>query len=342
VTSRLGFRVALGSLLALHVLVFLPGFFAPYDPLEQNRSLPFSPPTRVRFVDDEGRFHFRPFVYGLAEKPDQLGVFEEDHSQRYSLRFFVEGAPYRMAGLLPARRHLFGVDDPGRVFVLGADGLGRDQLSRLLHGGQISLLAGLLAAALSLGTGFVLGTLAGFYGRWVDAVIMRGAELFLALPWLYLLFAVRAFLPLHVTPAQAFLLLVVIIGLVDWARPARLVRGVVLSARERDFVRAARGFGASDAYLVRRHVAPQALGILLTQAALLVPQYVLAEVTLSFLGLGVAEPAPSWGNMLAALQQYHVLASYWWMWIPGLALVPVFLAYHTIADALHAWKAGHI
>jgi peptide/nickel transport system permease protein len=274
-------------------------------------------------------------VYGIYERPGELGVYEEDPSQVYPLRFFVQGPPYRIGGLLSSRRHLFGVEEPGRVFLIGSDGFGRDQLSRLLHGGRISLLSGLLAATLSLSVGLVLGTLAGFYGRWVDAVLMRGAELFMALPWLYLLLAVRAFLPLHVSPTQAFLLLVVVIGLIGWARPARLIRGVVMSARERPFVLAARGFGASDAYLMRRHVVPQTFGVLLTQAALLVPQYILAEVTLSFLGLGVTEPAASWGNMLGALQQYHVLASYWWMWLPGFALPPIFLGYYALADMLH-------
>ena len=335
-TGRRQFHLAAGFLLALHAAVLCAGFLAPYDSADQNRALPFAPPTRLHFVDAEGRLHLQPFVYAVAERPGLLGVYEEDRSRSYPVRLLVLGASYRLFGVLPARRHLFGVDEPARLFALGSDGLGRDQLSRLLNGGRISLFAGLLAASLSLGAGFALGTLAGFYGRWVDAVVMRGAELFLALPWLYLLFAVRAFLPLHVSPEQAFLLLVAVIGLVDWARPARLVRGVVLSARERDFVLAARGFGASDFYLVRRHVAPQALGVLLTQAALLVPQYVLAEVTLSFLGLGVAEPAPSWGNMLAALRQYHVLASYWWMWAPGATLALVFLAYQAAADALHA------
>ncbi len=318
-------RFALASLLAFHAAVFLAGFLSPYDPTEQHRAFPFAPPVRIRFVDADGRLRLRPFVYELVEDRERPGVYREDRSRAHSLRFLVEGE----------RRRLFGVEEPGLVFLLGSDGLGRDQFSRLLHGGRLSLAAGLLAAGLSLGLGFGLGTLAGFHGGRVDALIMRMAELFLALPWLYLLFAVRAFLPLHVTPPQAFLLLVVVIGLVDWARPARLVRGVVLSARERDYVLAARSFGASDAYLIRRHVAPQAAGVLLTQAALLVPQYVLAEVTLSFLGLGVSEPEPSWGNMLASLQQYHVLSSYWWMWIPGLALVPLFLAYHALADALH-------
>jgi peptide/nickel transport system permease protein len=321
-------------LLALvHAAALGAGFLAPYASTEQNRSFPYAPPTRVRFVDDGGRFHLRPFVYALDEAAADAGRYQEDRRAAVPVRFLVSGAPHTVLGL-PSRLHLFGVQEPARIFLLGTDGFGRDQLSRLLHGARISLLAGLLAAALSLGLGWLLGTLAGFYGRWLDALVMRGAELFLALPWLYLLFAVRAVLPLHVSPAQAFLTVVLVIGLVDWARPARLVRGLVLSARERNYVLAARGFGASDLHLIRRHVVPHTRGVLLTQAAVLVPQYILAEVTLSFLGLGVSEPAPSWGNMLGSLQHYHVLVSYWWMWAPGLALVPVFLAYFALSEGL--------
>jgi len=234
--ARLKLWLALGFLVLVHVVVLLAEFFAPYDPTRQNRMLPYAPPTTIHFVDASGGFHLRPFVYGIYERPGEMGVYEEDTSQVYPLRFFVEGAPHRITGLLSSRRHLFGVEEPGRVFLIGSDGFGRDQLSRLLHGGRISLLSGLLAATLSLSVGLVLGTLAGFYGRWVDAFLMRGTELFMALPWVYLLLAVRAFLPLHVSPTQAFLLLVIVIGLIGWARPARLVRGVVMSARERPFV----------------------------------------------------------------------------------------------------------
>jgi peptide/nickel transport system permease protein len=336
VTSRRRSAAAAFALVAIHLAVLCAGFLAPYAPTSQDRQLPFAPPTRLRFVDDQGRPHLRPFVYALVAQEGVFGAYREDRSHAYPVRFFTIGASYRIAGLVPARIHLLGVEEPARLFLLGSDGLGRDQLSRFLHGGGVSLFAGLLAAGLSLGIGMALGTVAGFYGGWVDAVVMRAAELFLALPWLYLLCAVRAFLPLDLPPGLAFVVVVAVIGLVDWARPARLVRGVVLVARERDFVLAARGFGASDLYLIRRHVAPQALGVLVTQAAVLVPQYVLAEVTLSFLGLGVAEPLPSWGNMLAALRQYPVMASYWWMWLPGLALVPVFFAYHALADALRS------
>jgi peptide/nickel transport system permease protein len=322
---------AASLLAAVHLAALGAGFLAPYGPTEQNRTMPYAPPARLRCVDSQGRLHLRPFVYPLVETGGD--GYQEDRTQPYPLRFLVRGpsrTPRERAGAL----HLFGVDKPARVFLLGTDGFGRDQFSRLLHGARLSLFAGPLATVLALAIGWLLGTVAGFYGRWVDAALMRGAELFLALPWLYLLFAVRAVLPLHVPPAHAFLVLVLVIGLVDWARPARLFRGVALSARERNYVLAARGFGASDVHLIRRHIAPQTFGLVLTQATLLVPQYILAEVTLSFLGLGVGEPVPSWGNMLAALQHYDVLASYWWMWIPGLALIPVFLAYFALSEAV--------
>ena len=327
-------RWALGLLAAVHLAAAAAGFLSPYSPLDQDRMLPYAPPTRVRFVDAAGRFHWRPFVYAPLEDDGGPGAYREDTSRAYPVRFLVAGAPYRLAGLVPARTRLAGVEEPARLFLLGTDGLGRDQLSRLLHGAQVSLAAGLLAAAVALALGWTLGTAAGFYRGWVDVGAMRLADVFLALPWLYLLLAVRAALPLHVPPAQALLMIVAVIGLVDWARPARLVRGLVLSARERGFVLAARGFGASDLHLVRRHILPHTAPLFFTQAAVLVPQYVLAEVTLSFLGLGVAEPAPSWGNMLAPLQQYAVLAGYWWMWAPALALVPVFLAYFVLSESL--------
>jgi peptide/nickel transport system permease protein len=204
----------------------------------------------------------------------------------------------------------------------------------MLYGGRISLLAGLLGACIALFVGGLLGIISGFYGKWVDATLMRVLELFLSLPWLYLLFAVRAVLPLRIKTTDVFLLLVGIMGLVGWARPARIVRGIVLSVRERNFVLAARAMGASDLHILRRHVVPQTISTMLTMAALLVPQFILAEVTLSFLGLGVGEPIPSWGNLLAELQKYSVLTSYWWMYLPAIALVALFLVYHTASVVL--------
>lgn len=321
------------ALAVLHGIVASAGFFAPYDSAEQDRERPYVPPSKIHLVDAQGRFHLRPFFYAAHLREGSFDQFEESTEQAIPLRFLVTGARYRLLGLVPARIHLFGAQT-GRMYLLGSDAYGRDQFSRILYGGQISLLAGLLGAGLTLFFGVLMGATAGYFGGWRDGVLMRLAELFVALPWLYLLLALRAFLPLAVSPVQAFLLIIMVIGAVGWARPARLVRGVVLSAKERDFVRAARGFGATDGYLLRRHVLPEASSVILTQAAILVPQFVLAEMTLSFLGLGVPEPVPSWGNLLASLQQYSVLVSYWWMYIPAVAIVPFFLGYLGLASAL--------
>jgi peptide/nickel transport system permease protein len=318
-------------LLALHVAVTGAGFFAPYDYTEQNRGRAAAPPTPVRFLDPEQRLR-RPFVCAWSAGPGGSG-YREDCTRQFPIYFLVEGAPYRLAGLFESRLHLFGVAPPGAIHLMGTDGYGRDQFSRFLHGGLVSLFAGLLACCLSLGIGTVLGTVAGFYGRWIDEGIMAAVDLTLALPWLYLLFATRAFLPLETPPTAAFLMVVAVAGVVGWARPARLVRGSVLSAREREHVLAARGFGATDLYLLRRHLLPEIAPLLATQAALLTPRYILAEVTLSFLGLGVGEPAASWGSLLAPLQQYHVLVSWWWMFLPGVFLVPTVLAYLTLSSS---------
>ena len=330
-------------LAVMHGIVLCAGFFAPYNPVEQDRKNPYLPPMRLHVMDTQKHLHLRPFVYLFQIRPGTFGQYAEDTAQPRPLKFFVTGDRYRLLGFVPAHLHLFGADND-RIHLLGTDAYGRDQLSRLLFGGQISLLAGLLGAGFTLLIGWCIGAAAGYYGGWRDDLLMRLAELFLALPWLYLLFAIRAFLPLAVNPLQAFFLIVAVIAAVGWARPARLVRGIVLSAKERDFVRAARGFGASDLYLLRRHIFPETSSVLLTQAAILIPQYVLAEMTLSFLGLGVPEPVPSWGNLLSNLQQYSVLVSYWWMYLPALSIVPFFLGYLGLASALQespgAYKIG--
>lgn len=299
-TSRrrlLGPRLLL--LAVVHVPIVFAGFFAPYDPEEQHRSEAWTPP-----------------------------------SVRGSIRFLVRGAPYRIAGLFPSRIHLFGADPPGRIFLLGSDQFGRDQLSRILAGGQLSLAAGAASAMLALLAGTAVGVMAGFHGGWVDEICMRVVDLMVALPWLYLLLAVRALFPLALSPFTVLLLVTLILGAIGWARPARLVRAVVLSAREQQFVEAAVSFGASSPFVLRRHILPQTYGILLTQAAVLIPQFVLAEVTLSFLGLGVSEPAASWGSLLAVLQHYAAVRAYWWLTLPVAVLVLFVAAYSAVANAL--------
>jgi len=333
--------ILVGLLAGLHLVLLFAGFFAPCDPTAQNRELPYAPPTRLHFKDSSG-FHLRPFVYawtsvlGGNQPESYQDEYKEDRSHEYPVHFFVSGPSYKLLGICETSMHFFGVAEPGKVLLFGTDAYGRDELSRLLFGGQISVAAGITATFIALLAGSILGIIAGYYGRWIDESLMGITELFLSLPWLYFLLGVRAFLPLHLSTIRTFFLLTGVIGLIGWARPARLVRGMVLSSRNRNYVLAARGFGGSDFYLLRRHILPETFGVLLTQAALLVPRYIAAEVTLSFFGLGVNEPVPSWGNMLSTLQQYSVLVSYGWLLAPACALVITSVIYSSLADVFHS------
>ena len=333
---RTGIIALLVALAALHLAILAAGFISPYDAATQNRDLSYAPPTRVHLHDASG-WHL-PFIYRWIR---DLDGYREDTSTRYTIHFFSTGEPHTVLWLFRSDLHLFGVDEPARILLFGADSFGRDEFSRLLCGGQISLAVGLLATFITLATAIVVGTVAGYFGKWIDESLMAVGELFLCLPWFYFLVGARAFLPLHVSAAGTFLLLIIVIGIIGWARPARLIRGIVLSARNRNYVLAARGFGASSFYLLRRHILPEAFAILLTQAALLIPQYVATEATLSFFGLGVGEPVPSWGNMLGALQQYNVLRSYSWLLAPAAALVITSVMYWLLADLLHHWVQSH-
>lgn len=323
--KRLYFGIVL--FVGLHCAILFPGLLAPYGPAEQNREYTFAPPTRVHWFDAGGRFHLRPFVYAIVPTGDE--GYSESTSARYPVRFFVSVAVPNSG---QRKLRFFGVDAPGRIFILGSDAYGRDLFSRVLYGGRISVAAALLATFLALLIGTLLGAAAGLRGGLTDSAIMRLSELGMALSWFYLLLAVRAFLPLRIAPLETFFLLAGVIGVTGWARPARLIRGLALSAKERGFVMSARGFGASEFYIFRRHVLPQLKPLIFTQAVILIPQFIMAEVTLSFLGLGASEPVASWGNLLADLQQYRILVAYWWMVAPVFAVVLVSSTYFFMAN----------
>jgi peptide/nickel transport system permease protein len=331
--------ILIAAIAGIHMVLLFAGFFAPYDPTTQNRELVYAPPTRLHFSDGTG-FHLRPFIYARTPANGPVDshseAYSEDINHQYRVQLFTHGSSYRLLGIAQADFHLFGVRGPGKLFLLGTDGYGRDEFSRILYGGQISVAAGITATAVSLLVGTVLGLVAGYYGGWADDSLMGITELFLSLPWLYCLLGVRAFLPLHLSTLHTFFLLTGVIGLIGWSRPARLVRGVVLSLRHRDYVLSARGFGASDLYLMRRHIFPDVAVLVLTQASLLIPRNIAAEVTLSFFGLGVNEPVASWGNMLSTLQQYSVLISYGWLLAPVAALVVTSVLYSSLADLLQS------
>src|SRR5437879_3022093 len=202
-STRRTFAKWLVALGVLHGIVFCCGVLAPYDPVEQDRKSPYLPPTRLHLADANGHIHVRPFAYSVGLRVGSFDQYKEDTTEPHAVKFLLNGARYRLLGFLPCRMHFFGAEGT-RIYLLGTDAYGSDQFSRFLFGGQVSLLAGLLGAALTLLLGLCVGAVAGYYGGWRDSVLMRFAELFLALPWLYLLLALRAFLPLAVGPLEAF------------------------------------------------------------------------------------------------------------------------------------------
>jgi peptide/nickel transport system permease protein len=215
---------------------------------------------------------------------------------------------------------------PSQYNWLGADEYGRDVLSRFLAGGSWSILTGVAATALVLILGWSVGGVAGFKGGWLDQVFMRIGEVMLSLPWLYVLIGLRAVLPLDMKPRAVVATMLAIIALVSWARPARLVRGLVLTLSQKGYVEAARGFGVPEWKIFLRHILPGTLGVLGAQALVLFPRFVLAEVTLSFLGLGVGEPEPSWGALILSVKQAYLLREQWWRLLPVLLMLPLFVS----------------
>ena len=317
----------------VHAILFAAPWIAPYDPAVQHRDAPLRPPTAVHLVDAEGRWHTRPFV--CAQTPDRGAVarIREDCSVRFPIRALVRrSAP--VGFLTEDRYHLFGAEEPGHLFLLGTDEFGRDVFSRLLVGARISIIMAVSAAALAIALALVGGSVAGYAGGVADSVLSATTEIVLALPWLYLILAVRAALPLVLTPAQAMVLIVVLLGGIGWARPGRLVRAAVASTRTHDYVAAARTAGASTPYILRRHVWPELSGLLATAASILIRQFVMAETTLSLFGLGIPEPMPSWGTMLAAALRPQVVTETWWLLAPVAGLVGVCVMYYVLDRAL--------
>jgi peptide/nickel transport system permease protein len=324
-----------GMLLALfYSLAFLAPFVAPYLQDDLDRSRFYHPPQALHWRDAGGALHLRPFVYATVPG---AGIFDyrEDRSRQVPLRFFVRGARYRLLGLVPSERHLFGADPPGRVDLLGTDPAGRDELSRLLYGAQVSLTVGLVGILVSFTLGLLLGGVSGYLGGWVDGLIMRSSEVLLSIPGLYLIIALRSAFPARLPSWQVYLAIVAILALIGWAGLARVIRGMVLSIRRSDYVTAAEALGLSRARIIVRHVLPNTISFVIVAATISVPGYILGEVFLSFLGVGVQEPDASWGNMLQQARSLTVLTDFpWLLYAPGVAIFLTVMAFNFLGDGL--------
>ncbi|TVQ24389.1 MAG: ABC transporter permease [Spirochaetaceae bacterium] len=246
---------------------------------------------------------------------------------------FARGTPYRFLGLFTAYRH-FLTSPTGGFFLLGTDALGRDIVSRLIHGSRVSLSVGILGASITFFLGLLIGGIAGYAGGAVDNVLMRLSEVVISIPALYLLFALRSAFPPGLDSIQVYLLIVIILAGVGWAGLARIIRGLVLSIKQEDFVMSARTVGLSSLKIIRKHILPNTLSFVIVQVTLTIPGYILGESALSVLGLGITEPQSSWGLMLSVARNYRVVNQFPWVLIPGFFIFLAILAWNFFGDGI--------
>ena len=319
----------------IYLVAIFAEFFAPYQPEVTNPQLTYAPPQPLVLFDESG---FNPHVFGYTSEIDPVALrrtFVPDPELKVPVRLFVHGYEYKLLGLFPTDIHLIGPenkDDP--MYLLGADRLGRDVVSRMAHGTRISMSIGLVGVAISLILGIILGGISGYYGGTVDNVIQRVIEFIRSMPTIPLWLGLAAALPAEWGPLQIYFAITIILSLIGWTGLARVVRGRFLTMREEDFVMAARLDGASQSKIMFRHMLPGFYSHIIASVTLSIPGTILAETSLSFLGLGLRSPVVSWGVLLQEAQNVRTVATAPWLLIPALAVVVTVLALNFLGDGL--------
>ncbi len=315
-------------LIFLYTVAIFAGFVAPYAYDSTHNNAYFHPPVWPRFSG----------LRLVVPKSEQLsGAFnyQDARTDTKPLHFFVRGSSYKILGFIPSSVHLFGTgDDDYPVYLFGADQYGRDIFSRLIYGSQISLSIGIVGILISFSLGLLIGGISGYFGGGVDTVLMRFCELIMSIPALYLIISLRNTFPPGLSSSMVYLMIAVILSVIGWASLARVIRGMTLSLRERQFVLAARAMGQSHLRVICRHILPNTYSYVIVSATLVVPYYILNEVVLSFLGIGIQEPNASWGLMLEAAQNTEYLQRFPWLLAPGGAIFVTVLAFNFLGDGL--------
>lgn len=332
--------VSLWIVIAFYLVAIFAEFVAPTSPGAYNPRYTYAPPQGLHFIarDADGGLQFGPYVNGYKTEidPEALRrVFTIDPEVRHPVGFFVPSEPYKLMGFIPMNRKLFGTLEPRAPFyVIGADRLGRDQLSRLVYGTRVSLSIGLVGVILSLFFGVIIGGFSGYYGGFFDGIVQRTIEFIRSLPTIPLWLGLAAAFPRDWGPLQTYFAITVILSMLGWTELARVVRGRFLALRTEDFVTAAQLDGASDYRVIVKHMVPSFTSHIIAATTLAIPGMILAETALSFLGLGLQAPIVSWGTLLQDAQNIRTLAGAPWLLSPGVVVVVAILAMNFLGDGL--------
>jgi peptide/nickel transport system permease protein len=322
-------------LLVMYLSIMVTDVIAPYNLHSRHIDFIYAPPQGLHLFH-EGAL-VGPFVYGFDYRLNMENLRREyrpDPGDIQRLRFLCAGDGYSFWGLFESRFHLVCPAEGGSMFLLGTDRLGRDMLSRILHGARISLTIGLFGIAISFVLGITIGGLAGYYGGLVDTITQRVIEVVRSFPEIPLWMSLSAILPVTWSPIWVYFGITIILGMLDWPGLARAVRSKLLALREEDFCTAAQLMGASPARIIGRHLLPSFTSHLIASATLSVPAMILGETALSFLGLGLRPPVTSWGVLLSEAQNINVVALYPWLMMPVVPVILVVLAFNFLGDGL--------
>lgn len=331
--------VALVVVVLIYLVAAFAEFLAPYDPGKFDPRYTFAPPQQIHlFLTDEDGTRFAPHVLGYKSQVDPKSfrrLFQPDPEKVIPIGFFVEGQPYKFWGIWEANRHFLGpVDKADPFFLIGGDRLGRDLLSRTIHGTRISMSIGLVGVTFSLIIGLILGGISGYRGGLVDRVIQRVIEFIRSVPTIPLWLGLAAAMPKDWPPLQVYFSILIILSLIGWTEIARVVRGRFLSLRREDFVIAARLDGVSEFRLIMRHMMPSLYSHIIAAITLAIPNMILAETALSFLGLGLQPPIVSWGVLLQDAQNLRAITQAPWQFVPGVCVVVAVLALNFLGDGV--------
>ena len=331
--NRYGMFGFYGVIFILFLAVFAE-FLSPHNYKKVVQDELYHPPQLIHFFDNNGNFHFRPFVYKIIEEMD-METFEftfSESEEMIPIKFFIQGDEYSIFGMNFNLR-LFGNND-GNIHLLGTDNMGRDMLSRMLVGTQITLLFALIAVGASLIIGLMIGISSGYFGGTYDLVAQRVTEFALSFPAYPLYFALVALLPRRADETVVFILFAAIIVLLNWASIAREIRGKTFLVRNLEFVKAARALGASRSRIMIQHIFPNTLSHVIVWTSFTIPSIILVETFLSFLGVGVQHPMVSWGVMLNQVLDIQSFAYAPWMMAPVGMIIFTVLAFNAFGDGI--------